>query len=502
MSNNVPNSDYIPVDKWQPHPDDAIINCKPGIFVAPIGSALNLDIDDKINYFVLSTKKCYNSIAMRQHLFQYLNYFEKYYDTEREYLSILFAIKIKMDRYNTDMYPVLSFFDDMEKYILHSNLSNKALMMVEDNYCQDLHYNNLKNPTLQYTNDHAKILHWMSILMDLCIPLLCNYAYMHKIDNIDSFLLSFYDRILYLRRDIDIFSKLYDTAFTNVVLNQKNNQAIWVKQDIRAIDTTTHSTDSVYNIILNIMPKYTFDKNIISFNYASIRRNTSYKITDISFEFQFVAISSSNRDQDSVSDFDKFESNMIRMSESLYLQNKINCQVCMKNIENTFGPFDQNEIEFYTNRLLMCPDGNFTINVFQKQLIFCLFYRWFKDTQSINSINREDYVKLVIAAKKMLLSKGMIIFPYIISGRIDKFVQRKSINKKEKSMAESSPSYPLIVNKYQNDNIINNILGMLATIISSDFSIVDPNPDIDGIRIDTTAIGEIIEEVETFILMC
>ena len=43
---------------------------------------------------------------------------------------------------------------------------------------------------------------------------------------------------------------------------------------------------------------------------------------------------------------------------------------------------------------------------------------------------------------------------------------------------------------------------MLATIISSDFSIVDPNPEIDGIRIETTAIGEIIEEVETFILMC
>ena len=82
--NNIPNANRIPVDKWQPQPDEVVINCKPGIFVAPIGAALNLDIDDKINYFVLSTKKCYNSIAMRQHLFQYLNYFENYYDAERE----------------------------------------------------------------------------------------------------------------------------------------------------------------------------------------------------------------------------------------------------------------------------------------------------------------------------------------------------------------------------------------------------------------------------------
>ncbi len=49
--NNIPNTNRIPVDKWQPQPDEVVINCKPGIFVAPIGAALNLDIDDKISNF-------------------------------------------------------------------------------------------------------------------------------------------------------------------------------------------------------------------------------------------------------------------------------------------------------------------------------------------------------------------------------------------------------------------------------------------------------------------
>lgn len=498
-------STLTPVDLWTPqNPNEVIINCKPGFFVAPLSVLFNIELgpNDKMDYFVLSTKKCYNSATMRTHLYQYVNYFCNFYDPEWEYMSVLFAMKTKIDRYSATSYPIEAFFYDMERYILRSTIADHVEQMVKDNYYQELNYVNIKTPSLQYTNDHARLLHKMSILMDLCIPLLTNYAYMHKVDNIDDYLLRFYDRILHMDNTIDIYAKLYDTAYTNVVANQKNNAGIWIKQDIRSIDTTTHSTDSVHNIILNIMPKYTFDKNIISFNYASIRRNTSYKITDISFEFSYVPISSSKRDDDSVSDFDKFESNLIRMNEGLYLQNKINAEYCMNTIETMFGPFDRKEIDYYTSRIIMDDNGNYTINSFQKQMVFSLFYRWFKDTQSINAINREDLIKLIIAGKKMLTSKNMVILPYIISGRVEKLVSRKNVNKKEKLMVEASPSYPLILEKYKNEDITNYILGIIATIISSDFSIVDMNPEIDGKHLDTVAVGAIIEEVETFILMC
>ena len=497
-------SQFIPVDLWKPsNINEKIVCTKAGFFLAPISVLFNINSTEskKIDNFMLSTKKCYNSIAMREHLDQYINYFCNYYDPDWEYISVLFAIKTKVDRYNTTAYPVEMFFYDMERYILKSGIADRVKKMVDDNYYQDLNYTNIKTPSLQYTNEHAKLLHQMSILMDLCIPLLTHYAYMHKIDNIDSYLLAFYDKVLYLDSNTDIYTKLYDTAFTNVMANQKNNQGIWIKQDIRSIDITTHSTDSVHNIILNIMPKYTFDKNIISFNYASIRKNTAFKITDIGFEFSYIPISSSKRDNDSISDFDKFESNLIRMNEGLYLQNKINGNACMKNIETVFGPFDQAEIDHYTKRILMDENGNYTIDQFQKQLVFSLFYRWFRDTQSIHSINREEYIKLIISAKKLLTSKNMIILPYIISGKVEKLVQRKSVNKREKTLVESSPSFPLILEKYKNPDIVNNILSIISTIIASDFSIVDMNPEIDGKRLDTVATGIIIEEVETFVLM-
>lgn len=298
---------FIPVDQYEPScPEDVIVNCIPGFFIAPIAvfDGLDYEADTRFNYFMLATKKCYNSVAMRQHLYQYLNYFCNFYDYEKEYLSILFVMKIKIDRYTNEEYPASAFFYDLERYIINSNIANKVEQMVEDNYKQDLNYTNIKSPSLQYTNEHAKLLHKMSIIMDLCIPMLTNYAYMHKVDNIDDYLLLFYDKVLHMDPSIDMYAKLYDTAYTNVTANQKNNQGIWIKQDIRSIDVTTHSTDSVHNIILNIMPKYIFDKNIVTFNYASIRKNTSYKITDISFEYSYISVSSSHRDADSVSDFD------------------------------------------------------------------------------------------------------------------------------------------------------------------------------------------------------
>ena len=41
-----------------------------------------------------------------------------------------------------------------------------------------------------------------------------------------------------------------------------------------------------------------------------------------------------------------------------------------------------------------------------------------------------------------------------------------------------------------------------ATIISSDFSIVDMDPNIDGKILNTVNVNSIIEEVEVFVLLC
>lgn len=172
----------------------------------------------------------------------------------------------------------------------------------------------------------------------------------------------------------------------------------------------------------------------------------------------------------------------------------------MNTIRSQYGPFDPCEIEFQRNRLKNA-EGSF-INGFQKQLIYNIFYKYFGDVEAIKSIQpATDYIEMMLAAKKILLENHMIIMPYVISAKVEKLVPRKSINKKEEKELLQSPYYPMLIDKYKSDKIINNILGTLATVISSSFRIIDyHNPAIDGKKIDTIP-SIVMEELQLMTLL-
>ena len=98
-----------------------------------------------------------------------------------------------------------------------------------------------------------------------------------NINNTTEFLLSVYDVLIDLY-DVDIYNKLYETAISNVLRTAKRNQLIWDMQDIRGISTSIHSLQSVQNLLINIMPKYRYDGNLVHLNYKSIIRNTGFQV--------------------------------------------------------------------------------------------------------------------------------------------------------------------------------------------------------------------------------
>jgi hypothetical protein len=257
---------------------------------------------------------------------------------------------------------------------------------------------------------------------------------------------------------------------------------------------------AVRNIILNIMPKYTFDKNMVSLDYTSIQKSNRFQITDIAYEFSYIALSTSKRDnEDNASDFDRYEANLTKADESLYLASKINYQFVMQSIEKEYGPFDPEEINFFKKELK--NEHGDLINGFQKQMVFNLFYKYFADCISINALNIDDYVKLLIAGRKMLKDNMMAYLPYILSSRVNKIISRKTLNKREVVEMESSQYYPLVMNKFKNEKIKNQILATIATIITSNFSMIDyHDPSINGkqIIIDSRII---IEETLLYILL-
>ena len=49
----------------------------------------------------------------------------------------------------------------------------------------------------------------------------------------------------------------------------------------------------------------------------------------------------------------KFESNLIKQDESKYIEVNVNAKTTMSRIDSMFGPFDQADIDYYLNYLLL-----------------------------------------------------------------------------------------------------------------------------------------------------
>ena len=292
------------VDDWKATSEDIIFTNSKNIIMAPVSKFFHTD-NTKVDYFMVNSKKSYNSDDLRMHNCHYLNYFEKFFDTDKEYFANMSYIKFFIDSYPE--YRKENFIFDLNKYILQASIYQKSRNMVDHNYTLSLSYKSANNPQLQYTDEHAKTLMHMSLLMNFCIPLITHFAYMHRVSDIDEFLLDIYDLIIYAPpfQHVDIPSKLYETSISNVMKNEKNNPIIWAKQDIRGKDIVTHSMGAVRNIILNIMPKYTFDKSMVSLNYTSIQKSNKFQVTDIAYEYSYIPLSSSKRDgEDNASEMD------------------------------------------------------------------------------------------------------------------------------------------------------------------------------------------------------
>lgn len=139
------------IDMWQPEgPEDEIFKTVRGAIMLDVSSFYQMEPNAQLDAFVMSTKRSYNNPEMRAHTVQYLNYFEKYYDLDRELPTIYCRLKYLIDY--EPAYTKEAFLYDLIRYIMNGPISLKVGFMNRDNYSLNLTYKNLKNPNLQYSD--------------------------------------------------------------------------------------------------------------------------------------------------------------------------------------------------------------------------------------------------------------------------------------------------------------------------------------------------------------
>ncbi len=487
MCRIIDRENTIPVDEWgtEKYPiaeQDIIFKNIKGEIILPIAEFFGADTEEakQLDYFAMNTKRSYNSDKTREHICQYMNYFEKFYDFDKELLMIIYNIKLSIDYIRS--YSVDNFMDDINRLIIRNNsITRKITHFVDDNYNMKLSNNGGRTPNLQFNNSHAKILYEISLMMNMYIPLATHYMYMHMVKQIkqstdvQDFMLALFDMCIIKyeeERSIFIYDKIYETALSVVNKSKNPDKKLWDKNFIRGNNPTTHTKDSVNDVILQIMPKYSYDNNIINFNYYSNRKSLQYKITDIAYEFSFTRLSSSERDADQNSEYDKYEARLNKRDEALSLQNKVAAEQAAKKIEALWGPFSDEEVEHY--RRVLTRDNSQIINKLTNQLVGYAFYSEMGDPVTWKNVpSTTDYIKLMIAAKRKFIKMGMIILPQIMSAKVIRLSSRKVISKSNTLEIKNAALWEEFQRKYNNPKVQQIWFELLGTIKSSSFEIIE-----------------------------
>ena len=479
------------VDTWNPTEEEQIIKCTSDRIFMPVHKFYNIQSSD-MDYFNLQAKRCYHGINVRQHIAHYLNYFEKFYDRDMRVLRAYSYLKYMVD-YHPE-YSKEDLFNDISHLIFTPVTLTRIKLMVERNYRLSL--NNGKrtnNISLQYTDAHAKLLLNFSIMQKMVIPIITHFITVrrYKSTEINGVLMEYYYRLFDMFESIDMVSKLYETVMSSVRRSMKKNR-LWDMQNIRSINSTTHTIESVENIPLQLSPKYKFDRHIISFNFSSVRKNIGNKVLDISYKYTYVPLSSSLRDEDNNSKIDKYEANLEKTDENMHIYIKANKQATMDALLHSsgFGEITPDEVAFYKKEL--SKGGHSVIVPFQQDLVNFSVAKYFGDPISSRFTNQDEYVALMVASKRILKSH-FIIIPEIICGRVVRLVNRRSINKKGVEKIKASPTWAEIQRLFRNPAKEDQVLSQLAVILSSKFAYISyTDPELNGreIEIQPEIVGE------------
>lgn len=459
----------IRVDEWKPAKSDMKVFCDGKLITIPFDRIFKRPNVTTLNNFIIK-KESY--VKKLPELCHYINYFIKFYDPDNELLMSYIKLKFIIDDKKTPI-SLNTFIKICYNILFNESIVSKIIQMVEDNYYVDLSSNTgIKyNESLEFTKEHAKVMMQISVSMKLLVPIMFHYlnAY-NKIKN-RKFIYRFYEGLFDLYGgEIDIYNKLYISIWSRVNVNYIRNKVIWEQREIFGTDPLTHMDELLKDkIISETMFKYTFDKNIISFNYVVLDKQLGYFLIE-QYDQNRIELSA-RKDVNGLSGLDKLEMNATKMDESILILSEINIKKTIKRIQKKLNvEITKDEIDYYRN--------NMKITKFQTQLVFYFYARQFSGYRDLNLINRTQYLKLLIMLKKRLEYQGFVYLPQILSANIESRLNTRTIqNNKFLRKIQSSSIYQSITNdKYSTLEDIdksNLILNLLSTILNTSFTFVD-----------------------------
>ena len=490
------NTNKILYEDWVKNQkeEDKIFIFDNGIMMIAFERLLGYELENNKMFSMFTFKSKYRK--QTDLISNHLNYFVKYYDPDKTYMTALLRVKMILDG-TTNNINEDSFINLLYNLIITEPVLKQVEALVELNNTRSIECE-VKTAKygkeLSFTDEHNAILYKMSMCTNLLIPPILHYSHRFMHTNKMFIINKYYDPLFEIcGKGINLKEKLYNFILKEAEDSLKRDSQIWHQRElIGDFDPLSYAETRLQNIVSNIIPK--LDYNEKSHNIALIRSTVSRDFRNFTKEkyklFPQEIIDEKDGD-DSLSQQDKMEMSMLRKDLSNVIISTVNKETVLDKLQNTLKvEISEDEIKYYKK--------NYRPTDFQLELIKLYFAKYFNGFNEMEALSSEQFARLVILMKYKMQSQGYKYLQHMIVGKmLDRSTNKAMRSLKFVDKIEQSDRYKrLVEKKYAKLLKLKGprvILDVLSVLLKTKFEFIDyNNQDLQGkaISIDEDLVSD------------
>jgi len=475
----------IPIDEWYPDentPTDTLVGFAGKTMYVPFDKLLQRDTIQSFNVFDLSLKEAY--YKQLDTICNYINYFELFYDTDRELIMAYLRLKWIVDTAETESLSRKSFIEWMNSTLFTESMCKKIVALTSDNYRVDLETDNQKKrgskiypEALQFNEHHAEIFMRISVAIKFAIPIVMHYIKIFHGKNEPKNHLHEYFMWLFknplLVEDVNILGKLRHTIAKRVNSYSKPDRSIYSKHEAIGSSTETFIDDLFHkNIITDTVFNYRFSGNTVSFNSVVLRYQLIFHSKeDLKMDFHEVT---AEKEPEGLSGLDKLEMYTTKVDSFALMYSQVNINDTIRRLQSKIKiDITDEEIDYYKE--------NYDFNGIGGDLLRNFFAKYFGGFRDVSLLKRRQHILCLIIMKRMLEARGLPLMSMICSAnanghtssrviRNQKFLEKVCTSPKYIKLMEKK--YPSLANEKDSPVIV-----LLSRLLNSKWTICDADAD-------------------------
>lgn len=471
VKNDVLYEDWVKNQKEE----DQVFVFDNGVLVVFFERMFGFELEDRlISMFTFKNKYRKQANLICDHL----NYFVKYYDPDRLYITALFKIKTLLDS-RENYLSKESFIKLLYDTIITEPILKQIFELVELNNIRSIECEKKTKKygkEISFTDEHNTILYRMSMCTNLLIPLILHYS--SRFSNTKKMFIinEYFDPLFKIcGYGVNLKEKLFNFIVAETQASLKANAKMWHQRElIGDFDPLSFAEVRLQNIVSNIIPKLDYKER--DHNIALIRSTISSDFRNFIIERYKIfpaEISDVKDSDDSLSQQDKMEMSISRADISIVCISKVNKENVINRLEKKMKINISDEELKYYSRYYKPTD-------FQLELFKSYFAKHFNGFSELESLSSEQRIKLAVILKYQMQAQGYKYMQHLIVGSmLDKSTTKTMRSMKFVEKVENSALYKRLVEKkfkkllkLKGDRVI---LDKLSLLLKTRFTFIDFN---------------------------